>query len=168
MQKIQYDILRKNLAQDDIPFRIKDITITLEMHGGEEFQISLCDTQNRVVELKTKMYGHLSLPMSDIVMISPMPQTAGNTNGNNKLIHFVNRRPDVLCNFSLSRDLKERWGLSGNELLCLNRAVYVNRSHILSLGDHSVIVEFMNEAGDIQKQEVKASRTCWSMLMKGV
>lgn len=168
MQKIQYDILRKSLVQGDVRFRIKDITITLEMPDGEECQICLRDTQNRVVKLKTKMYGHLSLPLSDIVMICPMRQTAGNSNGNNKLIYFTNRRPDVLCNFSLSRDLKERWGLSGNELRCLNRAVYVNHIHILALGDHSVVVEFMNEAGDMQKQEVKASRTCWSNLVKSV
>lgn len=170
MPKVDYNISLENPIGSDRLFRVKDITISLAMPDGEEYEICLHNTQNKIVELKTKMYGHFSIPMADIVMVCPPHKSSETGQGNtkNKSIYFANRRPDIICKFTPGRDIKEKWGVTGKEFVCVNRSVYINRSHILSVANHCVIVQYMNDAGVMQKSEIPVSRTCWSNIIKNL
>lgn len=170
MPKIDYNISLENSIGGDRPFRVKDITISLVMPDGEEYEICLHNTQNRIVELKTKMYGHFSISLADIVMVCPSVKPSGTERGNNKnkSVYFANRRPDIISKFTPGRDIKEKWGVTGNEFVCVNRSVYINRSHILAMSNHSVTVQFINDAGIMQKNDIPVSRTCWHNLIKNL
>lgn len=170
MPKIDYNISLENPIGGDSPFRVKDITVSLVMPDGEELKICLHNTQNRMVELKTKMYGHFSIPLADIVMVCPSVKSSETGLGNtkNKSIYFANRRPDIICKFTPGRDIKEKWGVTGNEFVCVNRSVYINRNHILAIANHYVTVQYMNDAGTMQKSDIPVSRTCWHNLINNL
>lgn len=170
MQTIDYNISAENPIGGEKPFRVKDITITIVTPDGEERRICLHNTQNKPVELKTKMYGHFVIPLADIVMVAPPEKTseAASVKGNNKRIFFANRRPDIICKFSPMHDIRKKWGVTGNEFVCVNRSVYINRSHILSVANHCVTVQFVNDAGQQQKSDIPVSRTCWSNIIKNL
>ena len=109
MKTIDYIISAENPIGGENAFRVKNITITIVTHDSEELEICLHNTQNRIVELKTKMYGHFSIPLADIVMVCPSVKSSETSHGNtkNKSIYFANRPTDDLYKYAPGRDIKE-------------------------------------------------------------
>jgi len=168
MEPITYNISQETPSEGNPGIRIKSIAMTIEMPDGKVCNIVLNNTQERLVSLKTKTYGHFCIPLSDIVMICPT-ETADFTmegNSNNKAIFFTNRRPDIINNFSVSHDIQDKLGVPSNEFVCVNRGWYVNRMHIVAAKDHAITVEYVNSANKKVKMEVKASRNGWRNVNK--
>lgn len=168
MDTITYDISQTSPSGGNAGIRIKEITLIFETPDGKECSITIRDTQNKTVELKTKTYGSFSTILSDIVMICPLNTglVSASANSNNKIIFFRNRRPDIIHDFTPSHDIQGKLGVPDNEFVRVNRGWYVNRTHVQQPHDHTITVEAMNPAGEMEKMVLKVSRNCWCNVNK--
>ena len=169
MKAITYNISQENPVEGNPGIRIKGLTLTVEMPDGNVYDLVFNNTQDRMVALKTKIYGQFCIPLADIVMICPIDKVdfgAADDNSNNKAIFFSNRRPDIINNFSASHDIQDKLGVPPGEFVCVNRSWYVNRSHIVDTNDHTVTVEHVNSANEKVKTVIKTSRNGWRNINK--
>lgn len=106
------------------------------------------------VTLNFKGNGKEKIHINSISYIES--STEDSSNSNNKKIFFINRKPEILCDFSFSK--MSNYGFPENIFITTHKSFRVNVNHIIRYNDnHTVVVEVINDDGKKEQIEIAVS-----------
>ena len=94
------------------------------------------------------------IPIDSIVYIET--DTGNSGASNNKRIYFIDRKPEILYNFSLSR-IEEK-GFDATQFIKIKSSYRVNADKIIRYNNnHKIEVKVVSEAGNLESKELPVS-----------
>lgn len=100
--------------------------------GGEQYSISFAPPAEPVVEMKLQQRGRVQLKVNNIVAIRTS-QNPGDARSNNKDVILNGQQADVLCDFSVSKQMDKLFGSHVESFVEISRGVWVNKRYIAGM-----------------------------------
>lgn len=137
---------------------ISGLSFTMTVNG-ETYSICLEQPGEKMIALKLKSTGNVTLKADDIVLIRPSDDM-NSKKSNNKQIIVNHRYTDEICNFSARKDFKETFGDSMDSFVEIDRAVWVNAKYMTGLTmDDKVVVKYYDIVGKEKTEKIPVSRS---------
>lgn len=157
MKKIKFKVVPA-AGYEKEAMAISGMSFTMTVNG-ETYTISLEQPGEKMIALKLKCAGNVTLIADDIVLIRPADDM-NSKKSNNKQIIVNHRYTDEICDFSARKDFKEKFGDSIESFVVIDRAVWVNAKYMTELTkDDKVVVKYYDVDGKEKTEKIPVSRS---------
>lgn len=164
MKQLTFQVTPKS-GNEQIALAIGTITLNVTL-DGESYAIQIEPPVEPTVVVKLRTRGRKSIEINNIVMIRP-PQDDSESKSNNKEIIVNGGYADMLCDFSVSKQMYKLFGDSIGRFVEVYRGCWINTKYItgIKLGEKApfkgkwcVEVQYTDGRNDLRTEMYEISR----------